>query len=200
MQPTAAPSATPTLAVGSQQTAQAASLRVNTQYPNTASGLAAAVTQFQTDVGSALGIDHSRVQVTGTANGSIVFSFLILPALTQSATSPAQALSLLQAQLANSSAPIYQGMLTSNANASLTVLPAVVLQLCADNSWSAPGTCAGATSVAPGSSDGGSSMPIIIGAAIGGVALIAVVAIVVSKCANSSKQQQQQVRISHRFG
>ncbi len=46
-----------------------------------------------------------------------------------------------QAQLANASAPIFDGVITAFASPSLIVLPVVVVEWCTDDSWNDSGQC-----------------------------------------------------------
>ena len=151
--PSSLPTSAPTLAVGANSSAVSVQMRVDMTYPSSASQLQVIVVGFQNDTANALNVPVSRIQVTNTSSGSIIFTFLILPSTVASQPSPTSLLTQLETQLNDTtySSPIYQGAITTNS------LPAVsssevVMQLCSDGSWKTYGQCPAAQTTSPGSS------------------------------------------------
>jgi len=147
------PTSAPTLPVGAISSAVSVVMRVDMTYPSSASQLQVVVVGFQNDTANALNVPVSRIQVTNTSSGSIIFTFLILPSSVASQPSPASLLTELETQLndATHSSPIYQGAITANSLPTVSS-SAVVMQLCSDGSWKTYGQCPAAQSTPPGSS------------------------------------------------
>ncbi|CAM9564630.1 unnamed protein product, partial [Chrysoparadoxa australica] len=71
------------------------------------------VADFKNDLIGALGVDPSRVQITGLESGSIVVTFIILPSASIADSSTAEVLADLALQAEDPASPLRQGTLTS---------------------------------------------------------------------------------------